>query len=280
MPTIQSLHIYPIKSVRGIDLTIAQIAPEGLVGDRRWMVVDRAGKFLTQRTHPKLAQIIAEIKADGLLLHYGAETLFAPYPVARALRVTIWEDNATAYVCDDTVNAWLSACLSTDVQLVYNDPKAPRRHKVFAQDRDIPTSFADAYPVLLTTQASLDALNAYMHSQGRDPVTMARFRPNIVVRDSPAWDEDSWQVVKIGETVFDIIKPCTRCIMTTLDTVTGDSCGPAVMDALRALRRSGDPRVKGVLFGWNAVPRTAGHVQRGDTFEILERRTAPWPVLT
>jgi uncharacterized protein YcbX len=131
-----------------------------------------------------------------------------------------------------------------------------------------PVSFADGYPILITNTASLKALNKHIVAAGADSVPMKRFRPNIVIDGDEAWSEDNWKQITIGDVKLDLVKPCTRCVVTTLDPVTGVKQGKEPLRTLRARRLSKDPEIDGVLFGWNAVPRTLGRIGVGDKVSI------------
>ena len=155
--------------------------------------------------------------------------------------------------------------------------QAIRRRETEGRDAPFDVSFADGYPILIATTASLEALNDYVKEQGEMALTMSRFRPNIVIDGAQPWAEDSWKQIKIGDVVIDCVKPCTRCIMTTLDPISGHSLGDMSLKALTHLRRSSDKRIKGVLFGTNAIPLGTGCIKQGDEVEILETQT-PWPV--
>jgi uncharacterized protein YcbX len=277
---VASLAIYPVKSGRALPLERSEIDARGLSGDRRWMLVDRNHRFVSQREDPRLATLAVQPTAGGLVFALpGGEPVQAPRPDgARRLSVDIWGSMVDASLADDDVNERLSACLKRPVQLVFMDERA-RRHAdpAWAGD-DAPVSFADAYPLLLTSTASLAALNEVIVDQGGPPVTMDRFRPNIVVAGAPPWDEDRWAEIQIGAQHVDLVKPCDRCIVPTHDQETGERRGDnQPVKALNKIRRSADERVKGVLFGWNLVARTAGKISVGDPVRVLERR-APWPI--
>jgi len=195
--------------------------------------------------------------------------------------VSVWQDSFPATLYNDPVNDWLSERLGGTYKLasMTGARRTRRENEDFARqyEADFDVSFADAYPVLIATHASLEALNGYVEAQGESALTMSRFRPNLVVDGAQPWAEDGWKRVKIGEVEFICVKPCTRCIMTTLDPVSGQSRGDISLRALTHLRRSADKRLKGVLFGTNAIPLNQGRVRMGDKVEVLEKQPS-WPV--
>ena len=268
---VESLHIYPVKSARGIDLKTSPVEPRGLAGDRRWMIVGADGRFITQREFPKLAtlQVLPfdggiTLQADGL----AVTEIHVPGGDSR-LDATVWRDTVNAAFADNA--AVLSAWMERDVRLVYMDDQAARsaNPKYTIGKPQSPVSFADGYPVLITNTASLRALNALILSGGGAAVPMSRFRPNIVIDSDQAWAEDDWKTLTIGEAVLELVKPCTRCVMTTLDQASGEKQGREPLQALRTLRTSTDPEIEGVLFGWNAVVRAEGSVTVGDAVELM-----------
>ena len=192
-------------------------------------------------------------------------------------RVSVWHDSFIATLYEDPVNAWLSDRLGGNFKLASLSGTKRTRQKTEHLQRDFDVSFADGYPVLIATRASLEALNAYVVKQGEKALPMARFRPNLVIEGASPWQEDSWKRIKIGEVEFICVKPCTRCIMTTLDPLSGQSQGDMSLRALTHLRRSADKRLKGVLFGTNAIPLGTGRLDMGDNVQVLETQTA-WPV--
>ena len=197
-----------------------------------------------------------------------------PSQATERIEVSIWSDTVSAPVASDEANAWFSRLLGQPVRAVYMDAAAHR-----PVDRDYgrasdEVSFADGFPLLIASAASLADLNARIG----ESLPMARFRPNLVLTGAEAWAEDSWQRLRIGDIEIDLVKPCARCIMTTQDQMTGARGGPDPMPAMRRLRMSADRRVAGVLFGWNAVPRREGAVHVGDTVSVVAGRPEGWPV--
>lgn len=277
---VKSLHIYPLKSGRAIDLDEAEVTAWGLAGDRRYMVVDRDGKFITQRELQALAQVTA-IGAFGTLHLSKAgsdEDLAVAFDPDRRLDVDIWGNAVSASLAPDAVNMTLSNWLGASVRLVHADSQTSRACSPEWAGDGVQTGFADGYPVLITTTGSLRALNDATLEMGEAGFGMDRFRPNIVIDDEAPFADDRWAAVEIGGIRYDLVKPCARCIMTTQDQLTGERGGPDPMPAMRKLRMSLDRRVAGVLFGWNAVPKAQGKVSIGDSVSVVTDRPEGWPI--
>jgi len=267
---VQSLHIYPVKSTRGLDIRYAEVRARGLRGDRRWMIVDEHGNFITQRDKAKLAQVKIKMAGDGLKLTIPNQ---APIIVAmpdgiERMQTKVWKSKVNAAKSNGEADQALSTFLNKPVALVNMDDDAERFSSEKYAEPGTPVSFADGYPLLITNSASLNALNKHIVAASEDAVPMKRFRPNIVIEGDEAWTEDRWQQIKIGDVVLDLVKPCTRCVTTTIDQVTGVKQSKEPLRTLRARRLSKDPDMPGVLFGWNAVPRTLGRIGVGDKVSI------------
>ncbi len=278
---VASLHIHPVKSARAVDVAEAKLLPSGLAGDRRWMIVDETGRFLTQREEPRLALLSAAPTAEGLTVSApGLPPLDVPCPTATAPQIVafIWRSKATARVAE-SASHWLSGWLGHPLRLVWLPEGANRPLNTAFAKGPGGVGFQDGYPVLIANTASLADLNARLESLA----PMNRFRANIAIDGAVPWAEDAWLRLRIGETELELVKPCERCVITTLDQATGeratpDRAGHEPLRTLQRVRKSADPRVKGALFGWNAVPRTPGLIRVGDPVEVLSRRDAPWPI--
>ncbi|WP_337266458.1 MOSC domain-containing protein [Oryzifoliimicrobium ureilyticus] len=277
---IDSLFIYPLKSARGIGLRNSDIDVFGLTGDRRAMLVDESGHFITQREEPKLAQLAVHI--EGAVLNLSAEDGFSVRAASRAddqrMDVAIWRSVVNAALCDDHSCDALSSWLGRPVKLVVFDERSERIASQEWAGDGTPVSFADGYQILVTTTASLNALNRELAELGIGSVPMARFRPNIVIDSDTPWAEDRWAAVEMGGIRFDFVKPCARCIITTQDQLTGSRDVPDPMAAMGRIRMSADRRVPGPLFGWNAVPRGVGTLRVDDEVKVLEQRPDGWPL--
>lgn len=275
---VSELHIYPFKSGRGIALPAAKVDARGLVGDRRMMLADPSGHFITQRELPALATLTALPQSTHLHLSLadGREMMVAPPHPERRMSVAIWKSIVDVAVAEDSVNERLSGWFGRPVKLVFFDGEAERTASSEWAGPDTSVTFTDGYQVLVTTTGSLAALNADMAGRGEGSVGMERFRPNIVVDCDEAWAEDRWAAIEIGGIRFDLVKPCARCIMTTQDQQTGSREVANPMPAMGRVRMSADRRVPGPLFGWNAVPRGEGRLSLGDAVRVIAERPEGW----
>ncbi|MET7849813.1 MOSC N-terminal beta barrel domain-containing protein [Streptomyces avermitilis] len=269
---LHSIHIHPVKAFRGQSPREAVVEPWGLAGDRRWVLVDSGGKVVTQRQEPRLALAAAELLPGGgvRLSAPGHEPVSVPVPEPAVMTtLDIFGDKVEAVVADDTAHAWCSTYLGADVRLVHMDDPATRRPVDPDHARPGETvSFADGYPLLVTTLASLDSLNGLI-AQGEHPeegpLPMNRFRPNVVIAGTAAWAEDNWSRIAIGEVTFRVAKMCGRCVVTTTDQGTARR-GKEPLRTLGRHRRFG----KDLAFGQNLVPESPGTVRIGDRVQILE----------
>lgn len=266
--TVTSLHIYPVKSLRGLSLARTVVLPHGFVGDRRWMLTDTGGCFLTQREVRDLASIEARITTAGLELCHadaGAISVVEPDAGAPLATVTVWRHTGPARRAAPKSEAWLSRVLGRAVHLVFmHDPTSRPVSPDYGRAGDH-VSFADGYPVLVTNTASLDAIIA----AGSGTHTMRQFRPSLVVTGAPAWAEDSWQVIRIGAVTLRIVKPCERCVVTTLDPDSGHQLSETEpLRTLGRIHRGADGRI---LFGQNAIPEGIGTIAVGDVVEVLQQ---------
>ncbi|MDV4179139.1 MOSC domain-containing protein [Rhizobium brockwellii] len=275
---VSDLFIYPLKSARGIALPAADIDAYGLPGDRLAMITDAQGHFITQRELPDLARIEVrpEASAFRLLMQGKTDISVAPPRPETRMDVTVWKSVVSAAVADPESNRQLSEWLGSEVRLVFFDGQARRTANAEWAGEATPVTFTDGYQILVTTTGSLKALNADLAAHGEGSVGMERFRPNIVVDTDEAWPEDRWAAIEIAGIRFDLVKPCSRCIMTTQDQLTGSREGPNPMPAMGRIRMSADRRVPGPLFGWNVTPRGSGRITIGDTVRIVEERPEGW----
>ena len=261
--TLSEIMIFPVKSLRGVAVAEAVVEPRGLRGDRRWMVVDAADRFVTQRALPRMALIAAMAQEGGLdLAAPGMAPLHVAEIAARRVRqVTIWRDTVAAHDGGDEAAAWLTAFLGRPCRLVQMPVSTERAvNPAFGQPGDI-VSFADGYPFLLIGQASLDDLNARLAS----PLPMRRFRPNLVIAGAEPFAEDGWTRFRIDDIVFRIVKPCARCTIPTVDPDTGVFAGKEPLRTLATFRKVGSK----VLFGQNVIAEGVGTLHIGAQMTIL-----------
>jgi uncharacterized protein YcbX len=256
--TIASLHAYPVKSCGGITLDEMLVTETGFEFDRAWMLVDADGEFLSQRELPRLALVRCELRhselvlrAPGMLaLHLRLDT------VEQAVRVRVWGDEVAAFDMGDLAAQWFGNFLGQPLRLVRFDPEHRRlADPAWTGDIAAETAFSDGFPLLVISQASLDALNARLAARGVPAMPMARFRPNLVLTGLEAHGEDFLDELNLqttdGPVRLRLVKPCPRCPMPNIDPETGVS-GHEPGDTLAAYRA--DPRVNGaVSFGMNAV---------------------------
>ncbi|HCA88044.1 MAG TPA: MOSC domain-containing protein [Streptomyces sp.] len=272
-PSLRALHLYPVKSLAGFAPGEALVRPWGLTGDRRWLLTGADGTMLTQRGNPRLALVTAtplgegglEVSAPG----QGSLRVDVP-PPDTTVAVEVWRDKVEAVPADPAADAWFSAYLDTEVRLVHMDDPARRRSIDPAYSRPGETvSFADGFPLLITTTASLDALNSLI-AQGdhadEGPLPMNRFRPNAVIDGTAPWAEDGWSRLRIGEVSFRVVKPCGRCVITTTDQRTAER-GKEPLRTLARHQRTGDR----LVFGQNLIPEGSGTLRLGDPVEVVER---------
>lgn len=272
------LYRYPIKSCRREELHQAEVEPWGLAGDRRWMVVDADGAQVTAREHPSLLLVRAELDGTGLRLNApGRDPLDVKMPDGSALLpVRVWDSELDAALPSAEAHAWFSDVLGLPARLVYlDDPRRRPTNPAFSE-RDDRVSFADGYPLLLATEESMAALNDWIAAGPRadeGPLPITRFRPNVVVRGAPAWAEDGWRRLRIGDVTFRAVKGCARCVMTMIDPETLTKTKEPIATLARYRRWDG-----ATWFAMNIIPDqvTAGAMIRvGDPVEIIGQVGAP-----
>lgn len=262
--TISALSLYPLKSCRGIDTDRASVTRSGLavgsVRDREWMVVDRHGRFVTQREEPRLALVATSIGERGLIVRLPELAPLTLDAGGEARDVVVWNAHTRGFDAGDAVADAFSAFLARNVRVVRFDDSKPRHCNPQYVGRSGATAlFADAYPLLVIAQATLDDLNGRLGERGLDALPMNRFRPNVVVEGLDPGEEDHVDTIDFGDVMLKLVKPCTRCEITTTDQDTARR-GVEPLRTLSSYRR--DDRLAGVTFGMNAI------VARGDGTDI------------
>jgi uncharacterized protein YcbX len=274
---ISRLLLYPVKGCRGISLHAAQLAPTGLavggIGDREWVIVDDDNEFLSQRELPKMALVETRLLAGALRLSApGMPSLdVALESGGDVARIQVWNDGLDAVSQGVFADSWFSDFLGRRARLMRFDPRARRvSQRKYTGVMEAPYKFADAFALLVTSEASLGHLNARLKIKGLAPVDLDRFRPNVVIDGVDAFEEDYAREVLIGDAVIELVKPCVRCTVPSVDPASGEQ-GTEPGDTLAAYRN--DARAGGVTFGVNGiVARGAGReVQVGDEVEFTLR---------
>ena len=268
---VSALYIYPVKGTAAVPVAEAATCPTGFVDDRRWMFVDRDGRFLSQREHRRLALVRATVAGNTLELNApGMPRLRIPDArTGEPTTVEVWADRTGALRLSEYAGDWISDFLGTHASVAYMPDAARRTIHPDYDDRNRIVSFADAFPFLLISQESLDELNRRLER----PMEMVRFRPNIVVTGARApHAEDGWKRIRCGEVDFDVVKPCARCAVPTIDPNTAEP-GKQPNRTLATYRRFGGQ----VYFGQNLIHRNGGTVRIGDAVDVLEAAPAMLP---
>jgi uncharacterized protein YcbX len=266
---VSEIIIYPVKSLKGIGLRESLVENRGLRFDRRWMLVDEKNQFLTQREYPKMATVGVEMNGEGLVVAANGSSINVP-PLPEtddSASVAIWTSKVKARIYDDATNEWFSDVLGGKVRLVVMPEESKRKVNPYFAVRKFQdtVSFADGYPFLLIGEGSLEDLNSRLP----EPLPMNRFRPNLVVSGSVPFEEDTWKRIRIGETEFHVVKPCARCVITTVDQKKGEKDGKEPLKTLASFRN----RRGKVLFGQNLIAETPGSVVKiGDEVEVIETK--------
>jgi uncharacterized protein YcbX len=260
---LTGLNIYPIKATAGIALAESEVDDFGLRYDRRWMVVNPSGEFLSQRTHPRLALVSATI--DGDILRIAApempvlETPLHPKETVRT-RVAVWRDSCVATWVGEGAAGWLSEFLNCACSLVHMPDRVVRPADPEYAPAGTRVSFADGFPFLLISEESLSDLNRRLP----EPVPMNRFRPNLVVAGGEPYGEDEWVDIEIGRLALRVVKPCGRCVVTTTDQATTKRGKEPLRTLATYRKRDGE-----VMFGQNVVHQAGGRLHVGDPVVLL-----------
>jgi len=262
---LTELNIFPIKSTAPIRLAMAEVSKHGLQWDRRWMLVDADGLFITGRKFPQLTKIQTAVHKDSLAVFApGMETLYIPFdfPFTTKRIVRVWKDICEVPAYGAAIDDWFSTFLTSPCHLVYMPDDYVRPvDRTYAGPTD-QTSFSDGFPLLLISQSSLADLNSHLET----PVIMDRFRPNLVVHGCDAYAEDQWQQIRVGEAIFKVVKPCSRCIFTTVDPASGvRNLDGEPLKTLSSYRKRADGKV---YFGQNLLIVQKGRIKIGDAVEL------------
>ena len=252
---------YPVKGLLGNSLSCAGVNKRGLAMDRRWMLTDESGNFLSQRQLPDLTQFIPVFHENLTIKHLpsGSEKKIEITEFDQIRKVEVWGQYCSAHGTSNEINRWLSEILNQKVDLVYMDDHDLRA--IESADVDDIVSFADGYPILMANNASLNDLNSKLTS----PIEMNRFRPNIVVEGDVPFAEDNWKRIKIGDLTFKVAKKCARCHVINIDQDTGVS-SKEPLKTLSTFRKEGNK----VNFGINLIPESTGIIHHKDHVVILD----------
>jgi uncharacterized protein len=283
-PTTAALFTYPIKSCAPLSHSRIELDTYGPLWDRYWMIVDEDGEFLTQREVPTMALIQPAFEDSCLRLSAPSmptayvplqalqPSRLSPYGETTSRLVTVWRDTCQAWDEGDELAMWLSDFMHLKVRLVRmaDDYRRGVDSKFAPQPAE--TRFTDGFPLLIVSEASLDELNNRLVERRAEPVPMGRFRPNLVVTGCDAFAEDTWRTVQIGSVILDIVKPCARCVLTTVDPKTGTVPDPAEpLATLNTFRK----RNGKVMFAQNAIHRAPGTLVVGDHIDVITLRDTP-----
>ncbi|MCG7490406.1 hybrid-cluster NAD(P)-dependent oxidoreductase [Vibrio sp. Of14-4] len=262
-PSLCQINVYPVKSLGGITQSNCWVEKQGLMFDRRFMLALADGSMITARKYPQMVTIQSSLTADGLIfVAEGKSPLKLRYADFKMQETPaqVWKDNFAAYTTTDEADDWFSDVLNLRVELLFSGEQSNRIREKVGHN----VSFADGYPMLVIGQGSLDELNRRSPQQH----SMDQFRSNLIVSTTEPFEEDSWKRIRIGEVEFESVKPCERCIMTTVDVSTGKL--RETKEPLKTLSQFRANERGGVFFGQNLVAKNEGMIRQGDRVEVLE----------
>jgi len=267
MLTLEEIHIYPVKSLPGVRLSKAQVAEKGLLFDRRMMLIDESGRFMTQRTTPAMCMFDVRL-AEGIFFvsdrsgkrNDEIQIDLTGKISGSAIKAEIWDDEVEVIEPDMGASAWFSQALGIKCRLVAFPEKNSRRIDPDYSPEEKQVSLADGYPILIISRESLDLLNSKLEQ----PVGMERFRPNLVFSGGNSHQEDFLKRFRIGNNIFAAVKPCARCVLTTVNPMTGE-LGIEPLKTLNTYRKQGSK----VNFGMNIIPVDYGQIQEGDEIVVV-----------
>lgn len=271
MLKLSEIYIYPVKSLGGIRLDSTEVTDRGLQHDRRWMLIDENSQFISQREYPQLALFAVVIQDDNLIItdRKTDKTLTISHSSIDSntplINVTVWDDEVRAVEVSQTAHDFFTQALGMPTRLVYMPDESHRKTEAdYSLKGHEITSFSDGYPLLIIGQSSLDDLNNRL----AEPITMQRFRPNLVFTGGTEFEEDEWHEFTVGNIGFFGVKPCSRCVMTTIDPQTGKKKGKEPLLTLNRYRKAGNK----ILFGQNVLISQLGTISVGDAIEIVSRQ--------
>ena len=267
MASLSRLYVHPVKSMRGLQVSHALVGAEGLAGDRTFMLTETDGTFITARQFPQMVLFTPVAVSNGLHINapdgQSAMACYADF-TAEAYPTEVWGNHFTAYIAPEAINNWLSGYFNRPVQLRWTGLHSQRRVK---NHPDLPLSFADGYPYLLVNEASFSDLRRRCPAG----IRLTQFRPNLVVSGTEPYAEDGWRTLRIGEITFEAVKPCSRCVLTTINVEQGRK--HAAAEPLRTLQGYRTAENGDVDFGMNLLARNSGIIRLGDQVEILTGQT-------
>lgn len=260
---VHSLHIYPVKSLAGIQVSSFELDDFGPKADRRWMIIDMDRTFVTQRALPELARVSTFLSQGGVSIDIPGEGEFTLRTTESRLRARVWRDWVEVQEAELSASEALSRFCGKTLRFVYMPDSSFRRVDVGRVTEYRRVGFADGFPLLMTSLSSLEELNERLDQ----PVDMRRFRPNVVIDGSAPWQEDRWRKVQLGEQGFEIVKPSARCVLTTVDPDIGvKDVSLQPLKTLARYRTTSD----GVIFGQNAIHESPGVVYVDDPVTVIE----------
>lgn len=269
MLTLTGIRYYPIKSLAGITRTRATVLAKGLEYDRRWMLVDENGVFMTQRVHGEMALFGVEESREGFVVTFDGDAITLPYEQGEAnypFDVQIWDDRVKAFEVNPAFSSWFSEKLGMSCRLVAFPESNPRQIEVPFAAPGENVSLADAFPLLLIGESSLEDLNARL----KEPLGMNRFRPNLVFSGGAPYEEDTWRDFSISGKQFRGTKRCARCVLTTINPLTGQK-GAEPLKTLATYRRENNK----IYFGQNVIARSLDEIKVGDTIQVHSYQPVP-----
>lgn len=262
-PTLRQINVFPVKSIGGLSLSSCWVEKQGLMFDRRFMLAFSDGAMVTARKYPQMVTVRSSLTPDGIIFraenHSPLRLRYSEFKMQET-PAQVWKDNFVAYTTTDEADDWFSDVLGKRVELLFSGEQSNRVPEKVGHN----VSFADGYPMLVISEASLEELNR------RSPEThsMDQFRTNLVVGETTPFAEDSWKRIRIGEVEFESVKPCERCILTTVDVDKGEL--RASKEPLNTLTQFRANERGGVFFGQNLVAKNEGMIHQGDKVEVLE----------